>query len=165
MSLFLSTLIIFVLRLIDQALTTIRGLVVSKKPFLGAFIGLVESAIWIIVVSKVINDIDEPVLIFGYALGFAAGTVLGSYIERFIGIGSTVVRVFSPSNSPSVANALREQNFMVTVINGEGRDGPVTICWCIVPRRKVNKVLTVIKTVNPDAYVTTDFANPTSLRK
>jgi|TARA_B100000700_G_C14788792_1_gene734810 uncharacterized protein YebE (UPF0316 family) len=165
MSLFSSALIIFVLRLIDQALTTIRGLVVSKKPFLGAFIGLVESAIWIIVVSKVINDIDEPVLIFGYALGFAAGTVLGSYIERFIGIGSTVVRVFSPSNSPSVAKALREENFMVTVINGEGRDGPVTICWCIVPRRKVNKVLTVIKTVNPDAYVTTDFANPTSLRK
>ena len=165
MSLFSSALIIFVLRLIDQALTTIRGLVVSKKPFLGAFIGLVESAIWIIVVSKVINDIDEPVLIFGYALGFAAGTVLGSYIERFIGIGSTVVRVFAPSNSPSVAKALREQNFMVTVINGEGRDGPVTICWCIVPRRKVNKVLTVIKTVNPDAYVTTDFANPTSLRK
>ena len=165
MSLFFPALIIFVLRLIDQALTTIRGLVVSKNPFLGAFIGLVESAIWIIVVSKVINDIDEPVLIFGYALGFAAGTVLGSYIERFIGIGSTVVRVFSPSNSPSVANALREQNFMVTVINGEGRDGPVTICWCIVPRRKVNKVLTVIKTVNPDAYVTTDFANPTSLRK
>tara|TARA_B100000427_G_C15506280_1_gene594084 strand:+ start:231 stop:728 length:498 start_codon:yes stop_codon:yes gene_type:complete len=165
MNLFLSALVIFVLRLIDQALTTIRGLVVSKKPFLGAFIGLVESAIWIIVVSKVINDIDEPVLIFGYALGFAAGTVLGSYIERFIGIGSTVVRVFAPSNSPSVAKALREQNFMVTVINGEGRDGPVTICWCIVPRRKVNKVLTVIKTVNPDAYVTTDFANPTSLRK
>jgi uncharacterized protein YebE (UPF0316 family) len=165
MSLFSSALIIFILRLIDQALTTIRGLVVSKKPFLGAFIGLVESAIWIIVVSKVINDIDEPVLIFGYALGFAAGTVLGSYIERFIGIGSTVVRVFSPSNSPSVAKALREENFMVTVINGEGRDGPVTICWCIVPRRKVNKVLTVIKTVNPDAYVTTDFANPTTLRK
>ena len=165
MNLFLSALVIFVLRLIDQALTTIRGLVVSKKPFLGAFIGLVESAIWIIVVSKVINDIDEPLLIFGYALGFAAGTVLGSYIERFIGIGSTVVRVFSSANSPSVANALRDKNFMVTVINGQGRDGPVTICWCIVPRRRVNKVLTIIKTVNPDAYVTTDFANPTSLRK
>ena len=95
MNLFLAALVIFLLRLIDQALTTIRGLVVSKKPFLGAFIGLVESAIWIIVVSIVINDIDEPVLIFGYALGFSAGTLLGSYIERFIGIGSTVVRVFS----------------------------------------------------------------------
>jgi len=165
MGLFSSALIIFVLRLIDQSLTTIRGLVVSKKPMLGAFIGLVESAIWIVAVSQVIKDIDDPILISGYALGFAAGTILGSYIERFIGIGSAVVRVFAPSNSPSIANALREKNFMVTVINGEGRDGPVTICWCIVPRRKVNKVLTVIKTVNPDAYVTTDFANPTSLRK
>jgi len=25
--------------------------------------------------------------------------------------------------------------------------------------------LAIIKSVNPDAYVTTDFANPTSLRK
>ena len=165
MNLFLSALMIFVLRLIDQALTTIRGLVVGKKPFLGAMIGLVESAIWIIVVSQVIKDVNEPVLIFGYALGFAGGTVLGSYIERVIGIGSTVVRVFSSANSPSVAKALRDENFMVTVINGEGRDGTVNICWCIVPRRKVRKVLAIIKSVNPDAYVTTDFANPTTLRK
>ena len=165
MNLFTSALIIFVLRLIDQSLTTIRGLVVSKNPLLGAFIGLIESAIWIVAVSQVIKDVDDPVLISGYALGFAAGTILGSYIEKVIGIGSTVVRVFSSANSPSVAKALRDKNFLVTVINGEGRDGPVTICWCIVPRRKVNKVLRIIKTVNPDAYVTTDFANPTSLRK
>jgi uncharacterized protein YebE (UPF0316 family) len=165
MNLFLSALMIFVLRLIDQSLTTIRVLIVGKKPFLGAVIGLVESAIWIIAVSQVIKDVDDPVLIFGYALGFAAGTVLGSYIERIIGIGSTVVRVFSSANSPSVAKALRDKNFMVTVINGEGRDGTVNICWCIVRRRKVRKVLSIIKSVNPDAYVTTDFANPTSLGK
>ena len=51
MSLFLSALLIFVLRLIDQSLTTVRALVVTKKPVLGAFIGLVESAIWILAVS------------------------------------------------------------------------------------------------------------------
>ena len=165
MNLFLAALVIFLLRLIDQALTTIRGLVVSKKPILGAFIGLVESAIWIIVVSKVINDIDEPVLIFGYALGFSAGTLLGSYIERFIGIGSTVVRVFSSAKSPSVAKALRDKNFMVTVINGEGRDGAVRICWCIIPRRKSKSVLAIIKNICPNAYITTELANPTSLKK
>ena len=64
MNLFLAALVIFLLRLIDQALTTIRGLVVSKKPFLGAFIGLVESAIWIIVVSKVINELIKENPIF-----------------------------------------------------------------------------------------------------
>ena len=67
MTLFLSALLIFVLRLSDQSLTTVRALVVSKKPFLGALIGLIESAIWILAVSQVIKDIDDPVLIAAYA--------------------------------------------------------------------------------------------------
>ena len=165
MTLFLSALLIFILRLIDQSLTTIRALVVTKKPFLGAFIGLVESAIWILAVSQVIKDINDPVLIAAYAFGFAGGTLLGIQLEKFIGIGSAVVRVFSPSKSARIAKKLRKKGFMVTEINAKGRDGAVTISWCIVPRRKVRKVLQIVKSVNPDAYVTTDLATPTSLRK
>ena len=165
MTLFFSALLIFVLRLIDQSLTTVRALVVTKNPVLGAFIGLVESAIWILAVSQVIKDINDPVLIAAYAFGFAGGTLLGIQLEKFIGIGSAVVRVFSPSKSARVAKNLRKKGFMVTEINAKGRDGAVTISWCIVPRRKLSKVLSIIKSVNPDAYVTTDLANPTSLRK
>ena len=165
MTLFLSALLIFVLRLIDQSLTTVRALVVSKKPFLGAFIGLIESAIWILAVSQVIKDIDDPVLIAAYAFGFAAGTIIGIQIEKFIGIGNVVIRVFTPSKSAKIAKELRNKGYMVTDINAKGRDGAVTISWCIVPRTKMTKVLAIIKDVNPDSYVTTDVANPTSLRK
>ena len=165
MNLFLSALLIFVLRLIDQSLTTVRALVVTKKPVLGAFIGLIESAIWILAVSQVIGDINDPVLIAAYAFGFAGGTLLGIQLEKFIGVGSAVVRVFSPSKTARVAKKLRKKGFMVTEINAKGRDGAVTISWCIVPRRKLRKVLAIVKSVNPDSYVTTDFANPTSLRK
>tara|TARA_B100001287_G_scaffold44041_1_gene33166 strand:+ start:1914 stop:2411 length:498 start_codon:yes stop_codon:yes gene_type:complete len=165
MTLFLSALLIFVLRLIDQSLTTVRALVVSKKPIFGAFIGLVESAIWILAVSQVIKDINDPVLIIAYAFGFAAGTLMGIQIEKLIGIGNAVVRVFTPSKSSSVAKKLRKKGYMVTDIKGKGRDGAVTISWCIVPRRKVRSVLSIIKSINPESYVTTDFANPISLRK
>ena len=165
MSLFLSALLIFVLRLIDQSLTTVRALVVTKKPVLGAFIGLVESAIWILAVSQVIKDINDPFLIAAYAFGFAAGTLLGIQLEKFIGLGSAVVRVFTPSKSANISKPLRDKGFMVTDIKAKGRDGSVTISWCIVPRRKLRKVLSIIRSVNSDAYVTTDFANPTSLRK
>ena len=165
MNLFLSALLIFVLRLIDQSLTTVRALVVTKKPVLGAFIGLVESAIWILAVSQVIKDINDPFLIAAYAFGFAGGTLLGIQLEKFIGLGSAVVRVFTPSKSANISKPLREKGFMVTDIKAKGRDGSVTISWCIVPRRKLSKVLSIIKSVNPDAYVTTDLANPTSLRK
>jgi len=166
MELIFSALIIFSLRLADQSLGTMRALLVSKnKPIYAALIGLVESAIWIVAISQVIKDIDDPVLIGAYAAGFAAGTILGTYIERIVGVGNIVVRVFTASDSPSVAETLRDNGHGVTVIDGEGKDGPVKIYLCVIPRRKLKSVLSMIEEINPNAYITTDMANPTSLKK
>ncbi len=166
MDLIISALIIFSLRLADQSLGTMRALLVSKnKPIYAALIGLVESAIWIVAISQVIKDIDDPILIGAYAAGFAAGTILGSYIERIVGVGNIVVRVFCPADSPSVAERLRKDGHGVTVIDGKGKDGPVKIYLCVIPRRKLKKVLAMIELINSDAFITTDMANPTSLRK
>ena len=166
MELIFSALIIFSLRLADQSLGTMRTLLVSKnKPIYAALIGLVESAIWIVAISQVIKDIDDPVLIGAYAAGFAAGTILGSYIERIVGVGNIVVRVFCPANSPSVAERLREDGYGVTIIDGEGKDGPVKIYLCVIPRRKLKSVLNMIEEINPNSFITTDMANPTSLKK
>jgi uncharacterized protein YebE (UPF0316 family) len=143
-----------------------RALLVSKnKPIYAALIGLVESAIWIVAISQVIKDIDDPILIGAYATGFAAGTILGTYIERIVGVGNIVVRVFTTINSPSVAETLRDNGHGVTVIDGEGKDGPVKIYLCVIPRRKLKSVLQMIEEINPNAYITTDMANPTSLKK
>jgi uncharacterized protein YebE (UPF0316 family) len=166
MELLFSALIIFSLRLADQSLGTMRSLLVAKnKPIYAALIGLVESAIWIVAISQVVKDIDDPILIGSYAAGFAAGTILGSYIERIVGVGNIVVRVFSPANSPSVAETLRDNGHGVTIIDGEGKDGPVKIYLCVIPRRKLKSVLNMIEEINPNAYITTDMANPTSLKK
>ena len=166
MELIFSALIIFSLRLADQSLGTMRALLVSKnKPIYAALIGLVESAIWIVAISQVIKDIDDTVLIVAYAAGFAAGTILGSYIERIVGVGNIIVRVFCPANSPSVAETLRDNGHGVTVIDGEGKEGPVKIYLCVIPRRKLKSVLNMIEEINPNAYITTDMANPTSLKK
>ncbi|MEC7646066.1 MAG: DUF5698 domain-containing protein [Bacteroidota bacterium] len=166
MELIYSALIIFFLRLADQSLGTMRSLLVAKnKSIYAALIGLVESAIWIIAVSQVIKDIDDSVLIGAYAAGFAAGTIIGSYIERIVGVGNIVVRVFCPADSPSVAETLREKGYGVTIIDGQGKDGPVKIYLCVIPRRKLKSVLNMIKEINPDSFITTDMANPTSLKK
>ena len=115
--------------------------------------------------SKVIQNVADPILIAGYAAGFAAGTILGSYLENIIGVGSMVVKVFVPNESNNLANLLRDNGYAVTVINGEGRDGAVKIYWCIVTRKKLNKVLKIINKNNPKAYVTTETVNPISLNK
>lgn len=166
MTVFIGALTIFFLRLSDQSLGTIRALLITKnKPFYAGLVGLIESTIWILAVSKVIEDIDDTLLIAGYALGFGAGTILGSYIEGLMGFGDVVIRVFSSIDDPSVAEPLRENGFRVTVINGEGLKGAVRIYWCITPKRKLKSALKIIESTNPNAYVTTDLANPRTLKK
>ena len=166
MNIFLAFIYVFLLRLIQQALGTLRSLYVNKgKPKLGALLGFIESAIWVVAISQVIKDLNDPLLIIGYALGFAAGTISGSYIESTIAIGNVVVRVFIERNENSelLANELRANDFGVTVINGQGRDGEVSIAWCVVPRKKVKELLNIVSEITPDAYVTTEATNPTNI--
>ena len=85
--------------------------------------------------------------------------------RKIVGVGNIVIRVFCPADSPSVAESLRKDGHGVTVIDGEGKDGPVKIYLCVIPRRKLKEVLNTIQEINPNTYVTTDMANPTSLRK
>ena len=166
MDLVFSALIIFSLRLADQSLGTMRSLLVAKnKPMYAAFIGLMESAIWIVAISQVVKDVNDPVLIGAYAAGFAAGTILGSYIEGLLGVGNIVIRVFTSVKSPSVAEPLREKGYGVTIIDGEGKDGPVKIYLCIIPRRELKLVLKMIEEISPNAYITTDMSTPNSIKK
>ena len=166
MNIFIAALSIFLLRLLDQTLGTLRILYVNKgKPLFGAILGFIESAIWIVAISQVIQDLNDPFLIFGYALGFAAGTIMGSYIENTIAIGDIVVRIFVPKDSDSekVAKELRINGLGVTIINGEGMQGEVTIAWCVTPRKRLKEVMRIISEITPDAYVTTEPTNPTKL--
>ena len=164
MNIFIAALSIFLLRLLDQTLGTLRLLYVNKgRPGLGALLGFAESAIWVVAISRVIH----PLLIFGYALGFAAGTIVGSYIESSIAIGDVVVRIFTSKNEKSrkLSDELRVAGFGVTVINGKGMDGEVVISWCVTPRKKLRKVISIVESICPEAYVTTEPTSPTKLNR
>ena len=166
MEIFLGVAYIFLLRLLDQTLGTLRALYVNKgKPLFGAGLGFIESAIWVVAISQVIKDLDDPYLIIGYAMGFASGTIVGSYIESSIGIGDVVIRIFSSKddNTKNVAKELRANGFGVTIINGEGMQGEVSILWCVAPRKKAKQVLNIVYEINPAAYVTTESTSPINL--
>ena len=166
MDIVFAALIIFSLKLADTSLGTMRTLLVNRnKPIYAALVGLLESGIWIVAITQVAKAWNDPVLMAAFAVGFAAGIIFGSYIERMVGVGNIIVRVFCPSNSPSVAEKLRENGHGVTIIDGQGKDGPVKVYLCIIKRRKLKSVLKMIEEINPKAYITTDLANPTSLKK
>ncbi len=159
MELLLAALVIFSMRLLDVSAGTLRivMLVRGKRRWAG-ILGFFESLIWVLAARQVLGDLDEPIKMVAYAGGFAAGTMLGSTIERWLAMGSVLVRVISPVSSPPVFPVLRQLGLGVTVVNGEGRDGEVRVLFTVIPRRRVSEVLDVIAHTNDEAFVTVEEA-------
>jgi uncharacterized protein YebE (UPF0316 family) len=159
-----AALLIFVLRIVDVSLGTLRStmLVRGQRGLAGA-LGFFESLIWLVAAARVLGDLDGSVVKYlGYAGGYAAGTMLGPTIERWIAIGNILVRIIERTDGPSSVDALREAGFYATVLNATGRDGGVQIVFTVIPRRRQTAVIRLLQATNPAAYVT--FENTTTVR-
>lgn len=150
----LAGLLIFVLRLSDVTLGTLRILMTvrGRKP-LAALIGFVEVTIFILAISRVVRNVDNLWLVLGYSAGFAAGTLVGMTIEEHLALGWTVVRIISTDLTKRVATALRAAGFGVTEMTGQGMSGNVDIYEVVVRRADLPKVLPLVDQVDGKAFV------------
>jgi uncharacterized protein YebE (UPF0316 family) len=157
MELFLESLLIVILRLADVSLGTVRIVLLARgSRWRAAAIGFVETLIWVFAVTLVLQELDDPVRMFAYALGFGLGTLLGVTLERAFAVGTVLIQAVAPVTSPSSAPTLRALGYRVTELNGEGHDGSVRMVITVIPRRRTSAVLQTIRDVNPEAFVTTE---------
>lgn len=156
-TLLLSGLTIFALRILDVSLGTLRigFLVRGQRLYAGAF-GFVESLVWLVAVSQVITNLDSVYKMIGYAGGYAVGTMLGVSIEKWLAMGDAMVRVVTPANAPSPSAALRAAGFPVTEVNARGRDGDVSLSFAVVPRKKLVKMMKLLEEISPEAFITVE---------
>jgi len=146
-------LMIFLARVVDVSLGTLRhALVIRGKRALTFIIAFVESIIWVFAVSRVINDLSDPLMAIAFAFGFAAGTFVGITLESILKIGDQVVKVFTQKGS-AVAQLLREQGFRVTEFQGNGRDGTIYLLFVQVPRKSVKQVMKLTRSIDPTCYL------------
>lgn len=153
----LGGLLIFVLRLTDVTLGTMRILMtVRGRKLLAALIGFVEVTIFIVAISRVVRNVNNIWLVLGYSAGFAAGTLVGMTIEEHLALGWTVVRVISSDLGKGVADALRTAGFGVTEMAGHGMKGDVSVFEVVVRRADLPTVLQTIDQVDGKAFVTVE---------
>lgn len=155
MALVLDLVVIFILRAIDVGMATVRIVLLSRgRKGAAAIIGFFECLIWVVAVSRVLTGLEDPLRMVAFAAGFAAGTYVGSMVEEWLAIGQTLIRVVTSIDEPSVASAIRDRGFGATVLNGDGRNGEVRVCFTVIPRKRVDELLGVIHEVAPNAYLT-----------
>lgn len=155
---------IFGLRIVDVSLATTRMLLTVRNQRLQvAFIGFFEVLIWLLAVGTAIQHLDSAWHVVGYAGGFAAGSVVGLWLEERLALGLTTVQIVSREGGRELADALRAEGFGVTELEGRGREGPVELVQTVVRRRQTAVVLDQVDRWDPDAFVS--LAEPRAVRR
>ncbi|MDD4506933.1 MAG: DUF5698 domain-containing protein, partial [Sulfurospirillaceae bacterium] len=115
-------------RIADVSIGTLRIIFVSKGLRLWApILGFFEVTIWLLAISKVMENLTNPINYIAYAIGFSLGNYIGMYIESRLAIGMVVVRIITKRDSHILVAALRALRYSVTVVEGEDNNGAVNI--------------------------------------
>jgi uncharacterized protein YebE (UPF0316 family) len=150
----LTALLIFVMRMIDVSMGTIRMIMITRGMRRQAvMIGFVEITIWVLAISQVINNLDNVINILAYAGGFATGTYVGMRIEDRLALGIVSVHIISRNHGHEIAEKVRAGGFGATEVEARGQSGPVTMIAVVAPRKDVPQVIRLANTVDATAFV------------
>jgi uncharacterized protein YebE (UPF0316 family) len=150
------TLVIFLARVCDVSLGTIRvQFIIRRQKLLAALIGFVEVLIFILIVSRVIQDIQHWPYVLAYAGGFATGTLLGMSLTERLSQRLLQATVIGNGSHEQMEAALREAGFALTRYQGTGRDGPVDVIDVICSSRALSRLTEVVSRVDPQAFLYT----------
>ncbi len=153
-------------RVCDVSINTFRTiLMMSGRKWLAGALGAVEVTIWVIAVGGVLKYISLAnwTAVAGYALGFAAGVVVGMTFEERVALGFRMIRIVNPDGKEEgtfVSERLRREGFRVTQVEGKGRSGPVEVAFTVVKRKSVESVKAMVKESAPRAFVTVESVAP-----
>jgi uncharacterized protein YebE (UPF0316 family) len=150
-------LFIFLARICDVSIGTMRIIYVSKgKRNIAPFLGFFEVLIWIIAISKIMQNLDNYVNYVAYAAGFATGNFVGMIIEEKLAMGIQMIRVFANERGKELVEKLNSKGYGATVIEAHGARKEVWLIYTIVQRHELAKVVEIINNFNPKAFYTVE---------
>jgi uncharacterized protein YebE (UPF0316 family) len=148
-------LLIFLARMSDVTLATLRNIFLSKSvKYLVPFMGFFEALIWLLAISQIMKSLgnNNPFYFFAYAAGYSMGIFVGIKIEERLALGIQVMRIITNHDYDELVAALRASNFGTTIIDGHGSKGPVKIILTVFKRKDFPVVQNLIKELHPSAF-------------
>lgn len=145
--------LIFLSRILDVGLGTVRVVVVNKGlRVLASVIGFFEISVWLIAVRQILTSMDNPVWFLAYAAGFAAGTYVGVVITDRLSLGKVLVRIMTKKNPRALIADLKENNFGVTVTKTEEKYSKGQLILSVIESKKLPVLVKIIHKHNPRAF-------------
>ena len=153
----LTCLKIFLARIVDVSLGTIRTvLVVKGKNITPAIVAFFEVLIWFVVAREALNtDLDSILIPIFYALVYATGTYIGTFVTNKLVDGLIGVQVITKQNNNKMLKEIRDKGFGVSVLNLKKTNDNTKKDMLIIElnKKKLKDLTHIIRTNDPDAFV------------
>jgi uncharacterized protein YebE (UPF0316 family) len=159
-SYFVLPLLIFLARIFDVSINTIRIIyVLGGRRLTATILGFFESFVWLMAIRQIFEHLDNWLCYIAYPAGFAAGIFVGMMIEERIAYGKVIVRIITRKDIEALRKYLIDTGFRFTIVNASGADGEESIVFTVLERQQLEILLIKLKEIVPTAFYTVEKVN------
>jgi len=149
--------LIFLSRIVDVSIGTIRVILLSRgNRYMAPLLGFFEVIIWLVAISRVMQNLTNVFCYIAYGAGFATGNFVGMLLESKLALGLQIVRIIYTSPLQLLPTELRNEGYGVTTVEGQGARGNVHILFSIISRKKVNDFIKLVHAIEPKAFISVE---------
>ena len=148
-------LLIFISRVIDVSLGTLRIIFVNRgMKYIAPVIGFFEVLIWLVVIGQIMQNLTNVTNYIAYAGGFAMGNFVGIFLEQKLAMGIVLLRIITMKNAKELITHFRDLGYRVTHVPAEANVGKVEIIFIPIKRKDIRSVIAAIRKYNENALYT-----------
>ncbi len=148
---------IFFGKILEVSLSTLRNVLVNRGEKLkGSIIAIFDITLWILITGTVLQGFqDDIVKVIVFAAAYSIGNYLGAWLDEKLAFGTSSIQVIVPNGEESfeLAEVLRQKNYAVTILEGQGKDGPRNIMYLHLPRKRIPQAVEIVRSVIGDAVI------------
>ena len=134
-SYFLLPLLIFLARITDVSINTIRIIyVLGGRRLTATLLGFFESFIWLMAIRQIFEHLDNWICYVAYPAGFALGIILGMIIDERIAYGKVIVRIITRKEVKELISYLNALQNRYTHVDAAGPDGHENLVFTLIER-------------------------------
>jgi len=151
-------LFIFFGKILEVSFGTLRIVLINRgERTIGSMIAILEISLWLIVASSVLIGFKTDFLKgIVYALAFACGNYIGSWLDELLAFGLSSMQVVLPdmASAREAEACLREKGFGITSLDVHGRDDDRSMLIMTMQRKRLPQAIAILESHCNGAVVT-----------
>lgn len=155
----LTYIFIFISKIIENALATLRLIVVANgKKGLGAILQLLISLIWVLVTGAVVTNLTKDFLkVIFFILGSLVGSYVGGILEEKLAMGHSLITYITKDSNNELYTILNLKQYNFIRVKGIKNNEDKDIYMITIPRKKRNHILHTIKEYDPNPTISSEL--------